>query len=336
MDETVPNTNQTETLAFDFRGDGFEYFKIWIVNILLSIVTLGIYSAWAKVRNNRYFYSNLYLDDNNFRYLAEPLTILKGRIISIVALVIYSFAAQTNLIAGIVLAILLFLAIPYFINQSLAFERRMSAYKNIQFRFQGSYGSAFMVLYVWPILGILTLGILYPYALLKINEYMVNNSAYGTTRFKFNANFKDYGVIFLTILGVGLVFAAFSWALVFFIPSIAKFLSPLIMALMYFGLIIYFIVATTNLFYSSLSLIEHRFESSVEMLDLTKVLLINMALIIITLGLYAPAAKVRMTRYMASCITMKASGPLDGFVAAEQQNISALGEEFGQTFDFGV
>ncbi|MDZ7923373.1 MAG: DUF898 family protein [Marinagarivorans sp.] len=45
-------------LPFDFRGDGMEYFKIWIVNIFLTVFTLGIYSAWATVRNNRYFYSN--------------------------------------------------------------------------------------------------------------------------------------------------------------------------------------------------------------------------------------------------------------------------------------
>ena len=33
-----------------FVGTGSEYFRIWIVNLLLTIVTLGIYSAWAKVR----------------------------------------------------------------------------------------------------------------------------------------------------------------------------------------------------------------------------------------------------------------------------------------------
>src|SRR3954471_6399831 len=46
---------------FIFSGKGGEYFKIWIVNILLSIVTLGIYSAWAKVRNKQYFYGNTQL-----------------------------------------------------------------------------------------------------------------------------------------------------------------------------------------------------------------------------------------------------------------------------------
>ena len=61
-----------------------------------------------------------------------------------------------------------------------------------------------MVMYVWPLLGILSLGILYPMAMLKGNEYMVKNSSYGTTSFDFHATFKDYGVIFLTLLGAGL------------------------------------------------------------------------------------------------------------------------------------
>lgn len=35
---------------FDFTGSAKEWFGIWIVNLLLSIITIGIYSAWAKVR----------------------------------------------------------------------------------------------------------------------------------------------------------------------------------------------------------------------------------------------------------------------------------------------
>ena len=41
--------------ALSFNGSGMEYFKIWIVNVLLTIITLGLYHPWAKVRNHRYF-----------------------------------------------------------------------------------------------------------------------------------------------------------------------------------------------------------------------------------------------------------------------------------------
>jgi len=199
--ETQPSQQvSSRQLGFEFKGDGMEYFKIWIVNVLLTIITLGIYSAWAKVRSNRYFYSNLYLDDSSFRYLAEPMTILKGRLIAVAALIVYSVVTAIAPMIGIVLLIALFFAIPYFINQSIAFNNRMSAYKNIQFRFSATYGEAFMVMYVWPIVGVLTLGILYPMALLKMHQYVVKNSSYGTTKFEYTATYKDYGMIIIITL----------------------------------------------------------------------------------------------------------------------------------------
>ncbi len=327
--------NAAIPLNVEFRGDGMEYFKIWIVNVLLTILTLGIYSAWATVRNNRYFYSNMFLDENNFRYLAEPIAILKGRLIAITALVLFSVVSQIDPMIGVGLMLVLFLAIPYFVNQSLAFNNRMSAYKNIQFRFKASYGEAFMVLYVWPILGMLTLGILYPLALLKMNQYMVRNSAYGTTNFEFDATFGDYGKIFLTIVGAGIVLGIPTWAVVTFVPSLAM-IAPLFMVAVYFALIVFFMVKATNLFYGSLALAGHRFDANLSMPELAKVILINAVLTVITLGLYLPAAKVRMTKYICSCLTVHATGPLDNFVAAEKENISALGDEFGQVFDFAV
>lgn len=326
--------NGNKALDFDFRGNGMEYFKIWIVNVLLTIVTLGIYSAWATVRNNRYFYSNLYLGDDNFRYLAEPLTILKGRIIAVVALIIYMGVSGLFPIAGLIMLGVLFLLIPYFINQSLAFSHRMSAYKNIQFRFKSSYGEAFMVAYVWPILGILSLGLLYPLFFVKMNEYVINNSAYGTTKFEFSATYKDYGIIFLTLIGVGAVAGILVWALTGVGSEITGMIIPVIMGLMYFGLIVYFIIATTNLLYRSIALSGHSFDADLTMSGMSKVILINAFLTLITLGLYLPAAKVRMAKYVSSCLTMQVDGDLNNFAAAEKENVSALGDELGQVFDF--
>src|ERR1043166_320431 len=69
---------------FEFRGSGGEFFRFWIVNIALSLVTLGIYSAWAKVRTRRYFYGNTFVAGHSFDYHASPVRILIGRIIALV------------------------------------------------------------------------------------------------------------------------------------------------------------------------------------------------------------------------------------------------------------
>ncbi|MDR1708461.1 MAG: DUF898 domain-containing protein, partial [Candidatus Accumulibacter sp.] len=55
-----------------FAGSGGEYFRIWIVNLMLSIVTLGFYSPWAKVRREQYFHRNTLLDGSGFDYHGDP------------------------------------------------------------------------------------------------------------------------------------------------------------------------------------------------------------------------------------------------------------------------
>ena len=328
------SSNLPRTLAFEFKGDGWEYFKIWIVNVLLTIITFGIYSAWAKVRTNQYFYSNMYLDDSNFRYLADPITIFKGRMMAVGIFMLFNIASAANEIVGLILVLLFVIAIPYLMNRSLAFGRRMTAYKNIQFRFQGTYGEAFMVLYVWPILGILTVGILYPLSFLKMHQYVIKNSSYGTTKFDYSATFKDYGMIFLVMIGVAIAIAIPVFLITTYLPAMV-FINPIIAVISYIGLILYFMVSFNNLVFGNLSILENRFEGSMDMMGLGKVLLINFLLTIITLGLYLPAAKVRMAKYFASCLTLHAVDALDNFVAAEKENVSALGEEMGDVFDLG-
>ena len=79
---SVPSKPSSKELGFRFTGDVGEYFGIWVVNVFLTIVTLGIYSAWAKVRTKRYLYGNTVLDGSPFDYDANPTAILKGRLIA--------------------------------------------------------------------------------------------------------------------------------------------------------------------------------------------------------------------------------------------------------------
>src|SRR5438445_10585531 len=78
----------------EFTGTATEYFRIWIVNLFFSLVTLGIYSAWAKVRKRRYFYGSTRLDGDSFDYFASPKAILNGRIIAVAIFAIYDLAGE--------------------------------------------------------------------------------------------------------------------------------------------------------------------------------------------------------------------------------------------------
>ena len=81
---------------FKFTGNAVEFFGIWVVNIALTIVSLGIYSAWAKVRTKQYFYGNTLLDHSAFQYLATPVQILKGRIITVLFFGFYYALSAMN------------------------------------------------------------------------------------------------------------------------------------------------------------------------------------------------------------------------------------------------
>lgn len=130
---------------FDFTGKGGEYFKIWIVNILLTVVTLGIYAAWAKVRNNQYFYGNTFVDGSSFNYTANPVNILKGRLIAVFLLIVYQAAVYfypTN--AGYAIIAIGFI-VPMIVVTSLAFKMRYSSWRGIHFSFERDYKSAYLL-----------------------------------------------------------------------------------------------------------------------------------------------------------------------------------------------
>src|SRR5262245_10194931 len=91
---------------FEFTGTGAEYFRIWIVNLLLTILTLGIFSAWAKVRRLRYFYGSTQLAGSSFEYHGEPLKILKGRLIALLFIGPLYLANYISPFAAIAIAVL--------------------------------------------------------------------------------------------------------------------------------------------------------------------------------------------------------------------------------------
>ena len=55
---------------FSFTGTGGALLLIYLKNIILSIITLGIYSFWARVNITRYMYQNTVFMDSNFEYHA--------------------------------------------------------------------------------------------------------------------------------------------------------------------------------------------------------------------------------------------------------------------------
>ena len=285
---------------FEFTGSGREYFKIWIVNLLLTIVTLGIYSAWAKVRRNQYFYRNTYLAGASFDYHASPIAILKGRIIALVLFAVYSQSIRISptlyfVMLGVVLAV-----IPFLIQRSLRFKLHNSSYRGLRFRFADSVGGAYTEFLLWPILSIFTLYILTPFAHQRMKKYQHGNSLFGQTPFAFNAYAGDFYVIYLitflfvlgigAIAGLGVVALGIGGLMGGGYEKIIYIVLAVYAVLLVAGLFIapYFNSRIQNFIWNKTKLGEYHFNSHLQARKLMFIYITNVLGVIFTLGLYKP------------------------------------------------
>ncbi len=322
------------TIPFEFWGSGMEYFKIWIVNIILSIATLGIYSPWAKVRRKQYFYGNTDLKGSSFEYLADPMKILKGRAIVGGFFIIYSVVSELVPILGAIMSLAFIVVLPWLVVRSLAFNARNSAIRNIRFGFDGTFGEAAKVYVLWPALAVLTVGLLFPYVYFRQKKFLVENSSYGTTKFEFTATAGEYYSIWISALVPFLLcILAYVALSVVFPPA-----SLLLFLVMYLYFMAFFSVKTTNLLYDSSRLGPHKLDADLGLKEYFFIVAANTLAVAFTLGMLHPWAKVRTTRYKAEHLNLVVSGNLDSFVAQEQKEVSALGEEMADflDFDFGL
>lgn len=145
---------------FRFTGEAGEYFRIWIVNTLLVLITLGLWSPWAKIRKRRFFLRHTWVAGANFEYHAEPWPILRGRLIAGVAFVLYWFTGEINPAyapwIGLVIAVLA----PWLVVGSLRFNLGNTSYRNLRFRFEGGLKDGLRAL--WPLMLIAVLTLLFP------------------------------------------------------------------------------------------------------------------------------------------------------------------------------
>lgn len=340
--------SDTDTFQVQFKGDAKTYFGIWIVNLLLTIVTFGIYSAWAKVRTKKYFAQNTTIDQRRFDYHATGKQILIGRVIVAAAYIVFNIVISVAPVVGMVFLVIFLFAVPYLINRSVAFNARMTSFSGVRFGFNGSYGRAVLVYFIYPILSIFTLYLTMPFVARAQHKYYISRHRFGTSQFGFESNvgpfYKAFGLAFAWMIGIVLVGAvAFGLpaAVMDFVAASSSGNDPELdsiigIAVLYVVILIAILPAgyiyqafLRNAVYAGASLAGgHSFASVVKPLNLLWIALSNAVVVMITFGLMHPWARVRMARYLAACTYITVEGSIDGIVGEEQEKVSALGDAF--------
>jgi len=349
-------------MALAFRGSAREYFRIWAVNLCLTLLTCGIFSAWAKVRKKRYFYSHVTLDGTPFQYLAQPIPILKGRIVAAVLFSVYYasghfFTALMPyvLVAGMVLA-------PWVIVRSAAFNARYSAFRNMTFQFDGNYKEALKTIYWLGLIPALVVGSMFqwwgniyagsalfalfgftfPWWLRRLKNFIVSRTAFGGEHGELSATggqfFKVYFLAGLIMVVAGVIAGATGAAL---FASLKK--SPYAFVLVslpvYIGYVLAFAyvqAGISNLVWNRTRLGPLSFESTLRGRGLAGLYVTNALAILASVGLLTPWAVIRTLKYRADHLRVRQEGDLADFHGSETTAVRAAGAEVGEFFDMDL
>lgn len=173
VETPVQETNENWS-SVKFHGTGAEYFRIWIVNLALTLLTLGIYSAWATVRNRRYFYGNTEVAGGRMDFHGKPLQILFGRILAIILLLAWTQGGLLHPSLPFVAIMIIMALLPLLLVRGMKFRLRNTSLRNLRFNFTASASTAYKAL--WPYLIALLIAasatVLYTNEMTKIAEQM--------------------------------------------------------------------------------------------------------------------------------------------------------------------
>jgi uncharacterized membrane protein YjgN (DUF898 family) len=227
--QKIAEEAQPYHLRIKFTGSGSEYFRIWIVNLLLMLLTLGIYYPWAKVRRLRYFYGNTLVDDAPLDFHANPLRMLKGYLLVALLFGLYSVAGHFSATAGLVAFVIVMAIWPALLKSSMQFRLANTSWRGLRFGFKGSLADAYRAVLPLFVPSLLILGALTavadpqkppswygptflalvllsvavtPWLLWKLKAFQHNHYALASLQTSFKATVGSFYAVFFKTLGV--------------------------------------------------------------------------------------------------------------------------------------
>ena len=238
MDTDAAAGTAPERHPIGFTASGSEYFRIWIVNLLLIAVTLGLYLPWAKVRKLTYFYANTWVGGDALGFHGEPVKMLRGTLIAAGFLIAYSVGSNFSGWAALLAATAFVALWPALFRASMRFRLANTSWRGLRFRFTGDTAGAYaamllpLALILLPVAfaglsaeadtadgkpgtpspvatGLIGLGMLafvvgLPFFLWKLRRYQHDHYRFGGLQTRLRADVGVVYGIFIKLMGLGI------------------------------------------------------------------------------------------------------------------------------------
>ena len=317
---------QLSTEKLRYHGTGGTLLGIFLVNALLTVLSMGIYSFWARTRLRQFYYGATELDGDRFAYHGTGGELLVGALLSgcVLAFVAMVFgllmvatgaagasggpgSAQFLVIFGYMLTLVTLVAIA--INGARRYRLSRSSWRGIRFTFRGRWQDYLQLMLTGNLLSVVTLGFYGPFYRNKSRAFLANHSQFGSLPFGYDGDGKDLFVQYLKALLLTIPTLGLCW--------------------------VWYVAFRQRYFWSHTTLGPVRFRSTMTGGRLLGLSLTNVLLALLTLGIGIPWAVTRTMRY--SFDTLALEGDIDWKGVEQQAQLaSATGEGLAQGLDVDI
>jgi uncharacterized membrane protein YjgN (DUF898 family) len=170
-----------------FLGQDRDYWRLMIRGAVLLMITLGIYRFWLATDMRRFLWANSEISGEGLEYTGTPIELLFGFMVGVTVLVpLYGvfFIAALDLgllgkLSGVIAFLLLAFLGQFAIYRARRYRLTRTVYRGIRFRQTGSAWRYAVCAVFWWGITILTLGLGYPWAQARLEQFKMANTYYG-------------------------------------------------------------------------------------------------------------------------------------------------------------
>jgi uncharacterized membrane protein YjgN (DUF898 family) len=140
----LPDDPRPRTLDVRFTGSGGEYFRIWAVNLLLIVLSCGLYLPFARMRRIRYVYANTLIDGEALAFHGDAWRMFRGFLLLAVLLLAYTVASEMSPSVALGAFVALCAVWPALWRASLQFRLGNTSWRGLRLGFEGSLAGAYL------------------------------------------------------------------------------------------------------------------------------------------------------------------------------------------------
>ena len=304
-------TKKSEDYKIEFKGNGSTFFSVIIVNWLLTTLTLGFYYPWAKAKQLQYTYSATTLNGDSFSFQGTGKEMFKGFIKALLifallyGLLFLFISLQMPVVGLLVFYVGLIAILPFAIHGSYRYRMSRTSWRGIRFGYRGDLKEFTVSFFKWIFFSIITLGIYGSWMSMNMRNYLLGNIRFGDAEFEYEGDGADYFILnlkgyFLTIFTLGIY--SFWWQKDLF-----------------------------EYYVDNLSLKKGNekinFTSTATGGDFFSLIMVNLIILIFTLGLGYAWVVVRTMKFMFEHIELEGNLDLNTLLQTEANYKDATGED---------